>query len=189
MRLVRLTNRLNTSLTIEDMGVRLEPGGFVDVDPALYRKSVNIKSLRDWLRIDEIQSSIPPKHSEPPPKMSGRSRTEKRESDVPPSTRAPATVVVQQDPSMREHMARMETLLGTLVEHVRSGQGPAMIGGVVMVPGQASLKPQALPVIAEPMFIPSSIVPEVNTDNVRVSEEQVEGNTNDAVAALRKLRK
>jgi hypothetical protein len=204
--LYKITNLLSTSLTVEDLGILLPAKGSCTVRADSWAQSNDARSLeaKRWVRADKqyVQGQPPPSVvsvHRPPPAMVPQ--------DPPPpvsqsriDTPAVSGVPVSQESFDRflknqEELMRMMTGLAGAVpagmdqinKSIQAMPAPAV---VPYRPGSVQAheySPSARG--ADPMFIPTKIVPDDAQANIKVQEGEVQTDVGSSVDALRKMRK
>ncbi len=182
-----VTNLLPTSLTIEDIGVNLQPAGGTQSSKVLsehtYKASRHIRSCeqRKWVKVVVRRAFVPrpipvwpfskaPPAPAPPP---------------PPSTPA-ASRPSRSEVVLAGLIQKLEILINRVQSAPTSSPAPQQ---TLLAPARARLA-EDVSVAADPLFIPSSIVPTTAEVRIRVDESTTEkGDFESGTDALRKLRK
>ena len=169
MMVYKITNRLNTSLTIEDLGFILSAGESRRISADAYARSEDIRRQANFIKIDTIYSM-----GEGP--IINKIGLEKPIITVPiPKT----DIVPVNDPAkLEKKLDDIHSMLSELMNQ----KTPAIIQQV-----QTQIEP--VQNFKEPMFIPNSIVPNNVEFSTQVSEQQVDKDIGNSKAALKKLRK
>lgn len=179
-----VTNRLATSLIIEDIGIRLEPAGGTASSKLLteqtYHASRKLKEYeqKKWIAIS-VRTSPPPKAAIP----------------IWPFSVAP----VHPQLPVPSESAALHALVTKLEGIVQSLQAPLMAVSRAPAPSPATIYqaatalPQSMPssqASDEPMFIPKQIMPDAADVNINVATSETEREDYDAgLAALKNTRK
>lgn len=202
--LYKITNMLSTSVTVEDLGINLPAGGTCTVRADAWSRSNDARNLeaQRWVKADKqfVAGRAPP-HVLParapavPPRPVGPPVAQRVDSPVV----APAGVVVSQESfdrylrNQEELMQMMSSLMGSVPsgldqinKSIKAMPAPAV---VPYRPGSVQaheFSPTARG--ADPMFIPTRIVPEDAKSAIKVQEGEVATDVSSASAALKKAR-
>lgn len=200
--LYKITNLLSTSVTVGDLGINLPAGGTANVRADAWGRSNDARDLegKRWVRADkQFVPGRPPVPVHPAP----------RPLDPPPYVAEPvsqsgvetprvAGVVVSQESfdrylrNQEELMKMMSSLMGQVPagleqinKTIRDMPAPAV---VPFRPGMVHAH-ETSPVArgADPMFIPTKIIPEDAKAAIKVQEGEAKG-VDDAAEALKNLR-
>jgi len=204
--LYKITNLLSTSLTVEDLGVLLPAKGSCTVRADSWTQSNDARELESkrWVRADKqyVQGQPPP--SIAPVRRSAPALVPQDPSPSPPQPRAEVpvaqAVTVSQDSfdrflrNQEELMKMMAGLAGAVpagMERInKSIQAMPAPAVVPYRPGSVQAheySPSARG--ADPMFIPTKIVPDDAQANIKVQEGEVQTDVGSSVDALKKMRK
>ncbi len=161
----QITNRLGTSLTIEDIGIRLEAGSSITLQERSYNSSRLIKTYiqNGWIAVSQFAEAKKPIPIWP--------------FSASPPTVAPTTVT--DSSALQSVLARLEHAISSLQSNL-----------VVAPSASLSKSTSAAQASDEPMFIPSQILP-VDADvqiNVDTSETE-NANYDSGLQALKNARR
>lgn len=169
MMIHKITNILNTSITIEDLGLRLSAGESRNITAEAYSKSEDIKKNARFIRVDAIYAASLG--------TTGNSNSEKPIVTIPIQKNESIPVVVNDTAHLEKKLDDIYSMLSTL-----TNQKSQSIQSTQVVTGSFGT-------IKDPMFIPSSIVPVDVEVSTKASEQQVDKDIDDSKNSLRKLRK
>ena len=176
----KITNTSTLSVVIEDIGVRLSGrGAFVIIDASLLASSRLLEQVRPLLVIEDYQTSpsIWPVAVKPPPTVTRI--VSNRAPPAPPKV-APTTAVTQAPVDLSPLTDRLDKLV-SLMASAHSG---AMTSNASSISTSGPSK-----VVDDVLFIPSSFIPADATSSLQVkTEEVVNSDISDSVAALRRMR-
>jgi len=204
--LYKITNLLSTSLTVEDLGILLPAKGSCTVRADSWAQSNDARSLeaKRWVRADKqyVQGRPPPSVTsvhrppsamvpqDPSPPVSQSRIDTPAVSGVPVSQESFDRFLKNQEELMR----MMTGLAGAVPEGMdrinKSIQAMPAPAVVPYRPGSVQAheySPSARG--ADPMFIPTKIVPDDAQANIKVQEGEVQTDVGSSVDALRKMRK
>lgn len=176
----RITNLVQSEVVVEDIGLRLARGASKVIDDNTYLSSRNLVALSD-ARVVSVAAAQParpsvwplssPRLPPPPPPPP---RTDDRDSAVA---------------SLVQSMAAMQERIGQLVDAL-SKQQPSQAVAYPMNPAAAPIPMVPFAQTAEVTFIPSKVVPDADTSNLKVKSDEVSADGfDDARSALKKARK
>ena len=197
----RITNRMPTSIVLEDVGITLQRAGGSDssavIPESLYLGSRDVRDRKDWLRVEKIHepSVAPPPVNTPPPKLA-QNPPPKLATDTSPAPSVPA-FPMQMGPSASEVAALHETIrimgnnMAKLVGLIAQQQSERHVPSYPQHDGSPTehrVSRQERPV--EPVYIPGTILPKdaethISTQDKDSSDEGFD----ESAAALRNLRK
>jgi len=207
--LYKITNLLSTSLTVEDLGIRLDSRASCTVRAEEWARSSDARELeaKKWVRADkqyvngrspnpvlpQRPVSAPPVQVPQDPPMAPHSQSRIDTPVVP-------MVAVSQE-SFDRHLKNQEELMKMMASLM--GQVPAGLDQInktikeMPQPAVVPFRPgmvqshEVSPVArgADPMFIPTKIVPDDAKAAIKVQEGQVEADVGSNVDALKKMRK
>ena len=168
----RITNVLNTSLTIEDLGFILSAGESRRISAEAYSRSEDIKRQSRFIKVDTMYVANNNHFM--------NSGSEKPIVTIPvPKNNLASAIIGDSNPAkLEKKLDDIYSMLSTLMNQKAS------------IPVQ-QVQPKTEPVqtLKEPMFIPSSIVP-INVEfSTQASEQHIEKDIEDSADSLRKLRK
>lgn len=185
--LQRISNSLQSAVVIEDLGVRLEPGGEAVVDEPSASSSSDLSSLvrRGAVKVSVARAAPWPLSS--PDYRPSRSGRPISPSPAPPS---PAPPDLQDEAaSLREAVRGLESVVRSLSQAL-SSVGSAPPSGLALPAPSAPPAPAPTPRRDAPAFIPSRIVPNVDTSSVQVHATESDASRfEDASDALKRMRK
>ncbi len=209
--LYKIVNLLSTSVTVADLGILLQSGGSTTVRAEAWARSADGPDLeaRRWIRVDKqfVAGARPPvpvhPRSAPPPPVAMPAPL-----DPPPPEPASQSGIdtprftgafVSQESfdrhtkNQEEIMKMLSTLMGAVPSAmerinntIKEMPAPAVVPfrpGMVH-PHETSPVGRG----ADPMFIPSKIVPEDARGSIKVDEGQAEADVNSAAEALKRAR-
>ena len=173
MTIYRVTNLLNTSLSIEDLGIILAAGGSTNISADAHARSEDLRRLQRYVRVDPIYicTSATPRRADPifPPPSS-------IPSPVPP----PSNDISALNAKIDSLVSMVQRLTGA-VENIPA---PAV---VPFRPGMEHAHEISVRG-SDPMFIPSSIVPDGTEAHIKPHESEVSKDVSQARDALKKVR-
>lgn len=184
----QIKNMLRTSLTIEDAGITLQAAEARVISEQLYLSSKMLKeySAKKWIQISSFQEPKPMPiwpFSKPAP------------APPPPPTTPPVTEEIK---ALRNNMGSLENRIAELLFALGA---PAATTAVTPIPNPQAIRPHGngrlptastdiMPELAEPMFVPSQIVPTTADVRIQVNESESEHEDFDSsLDALKNLRK
>lgn len=202
----KITNLLSTSVTVEDLGVRLNARESCTVRADSWAQSNDARDLeaKRWVRADKqfVQG-------DPPPAMSVHRQPQRPliPLDPPPAasqaqvSAPPALGVSVSQESFDRFLKNQEELM-RMVTGI-AGAVPAGMDQInktiaaMPAPAVVPYRPGSIQAHeyspaargADPMFIPASIVPKDAQANIKVQEGEVQTDVGSSVDALKKMRK
>lgn len=202
--LYKITNLLSTSVTVEDLGIRLDAKGTCTVRADSWMQSNDARDLeaKRWIRADKqfVQGMPPPSvvapPRPPPPKLIPQDPPQSQSRIDTPSV---AGVPISQESFDRflrnqEELMKMVTGIAGAVpagmdainKSIQAMPAPAVIP---FRPGSVQaheFSPSARG--DDPMFIPTAIVPKDAKANIKVQEGEAKADVNASAEALKKAR-
>jgi hypothetical protein len=171
--LYRITNILNTSLTIEDLGLILSAGESRRITAEAYSRSEDIRRYSRFVRVDTIyvagQGPITNSGSEKPIVTGPIQKSNLVHTIVKD--------VAQDTTYLEKKLDDIYSMLSTLMNR----KTPEV--------QQVQVLSKSVETLNDPMFIPSSIVPAGVEFSTQASEQQVDKDIGNSTSALKKLRK
>jgi hypothetical protein len=175
MMLYKITNILNTSLTIEDLGLMLSAGESRRISADAYSKSEDIRRHSRFIKVDAIYAA-----------GNGSiigTGLEKPIVTAPiQKSNLSSVVISDSDPAkLEKKLDDIYAMLSTLMNQKTT---------VVVQQVQSKIDPvQQIQTLKEPIFIPSLIVPTNVEFSTQAVEQHIQKDISDSKDALKKLRK
>jgi hypothetical protein len=204
--LYKITNLLSTSLTVEDLGILLPAKGSCTVRADSWAQSNDARSLeaKRWVRADKQYVQGQPPSSvmsvrqppsalvpqDPSPPVSQSRIDTPAVSGVPVSQESFDRFLKNQEELMRMMTGLAGAVPAGMDQINKSIQAMPAPAVVPYRPGSVQAheySPSARG--ADPMFIPTKIVPDDAQANIKVQEGEVQTDVGSSVDALRKMRK
>lgn len=187
MTLWRITNNIHSSVSIEDIDVRLEPAGLPGatcvISESSFRSSADLARLRYAVTV----SPAGPRPAAAPWPLSRPS--DRQAATLPPPRPAaqPPAASSSEMADLRETVRGLEQVVRQLTSALQSVPAHPAFAQPVAQPAPAPPRPHAS---HDPVFIPSSILPDADTSHLRAhSGESDAADFDESASALKGARK
>lgn len=182
MTLYRITNILNTSLTIEDLGLILSAGEFRLISSDAYSRSEDIQKQSRYLKINTICVANSDTENKIPSKISHEKPIVVFPTSLTKQNLASA-VVNDSTSDLSGLEKKIDGLYSLLTELISKPQ--ASIAHQITSNSNNSI--ESIDTLQDPMFIPKSITPDAKVSTETI-ETQIDRNIDDSKKALKKAR-
>ena len=197
----RVSNLLNTSLSVEDLGITLQARGGTDSSVTISDESrYSSKSLRNlesakWVSVTLLNVGAPKMPAWPfskpsiPPSAPNPAPINSPSGALPP---IPAIRPAPPDPAMFEVIKKLESTIAELAAAIRSTPPPSFHPSTTTMwpPPDGAMNPFPTTPSGEAVFMPSSILPKDAKAEIKVQVEEASADdVSDAADALKKMRR